>query len=86
MGASHVPPGKHSDEVDISDNFKVAALFISSRDSVLRSLRDVDLQVAALRDLALVLILELRESPYRCSFHDCIRFAGHWIDFDGKHG
>ena len=45
-----------------------------------------DLQAAPFCILAFILILELREPPYRCSFHDCICSSGHRIEFDGKHG
>lgn len=45
-----------------------------------------DLQSTALRNLACIDILELRESSHRRRFHDCIRSAGHRIEFDGKHG
>jgi hypothetical protein len=79
-------PRYRSDRIEIIDNFKVVVLPYGCPDSVLPSLRDIDLQADALCDLALLLVLEFCVPPYRCSFHDRICSENHRTEFDRKHG
>lgn len=85
MSRSRFPSRLLSDSIGTPDNFKVDLLPYTLGFSILLP-SVTDLQATAFRILALILILELRKSAYRCPFHDCICSSGYRIEFDRKHG